>query len=58
MTEEQASALHRAVKTMRVHQKAWFGGDKSRDRLQWSKQAERDVDRILSEIESKQGSLL
>jgi hypothetical protein len=39
-----------AVRTMRDHQRAWFGGDKSRARLNDARAAERVVDRMLADL--------
>ena len=48
-----------AVRLMREHQRAYLGGrDKSHERLAQAKAAERDVDRILADLERGQGRLL
>lgn len=49
--------LVEAVVEMRSHQRAYFGGDRSAARLEASRTAEREVDRLLAEIKSGQGSL-
>lgn len=41
-----------AVRDMRRLQKAWFGGDKSRETLNSAKAAERRVDKLLAEIDA------
>lgn len=46
----ERSEFVEAVRLMREHQRAWFGGDKARERLQASRKAEREVDRLLSAI--------
>lgn len=53
-----AAELFGAVQTMRRLQRAWFGGDKSRETLEASKRAERLVDRLIAEAESAQGRLV
>lgn len=61
MTEEQANALIAAVRLMRHKQRAYFRARQASD-LKDAKQAEREVDAILAEIENngkpRQGELL
>lgn len=58
MTAREQSELERAVRVMRGHQRDWFGGDKSQTKLEQARQAEREVDRILRELDSPQQRLL
>jgi hypothetical protein len=41
-----------AVRVMRERQRAWFGGDKSRETLAASKVAERRVDKLLEALDA------
>ena len=58
MSARDQSELERAVRVMRQHQRDWFGGDKSHAKLEASRHAEREVDRILRELDSPQQRLL
>lgn len=50
MNQTDLEMLIAAVTNMRTHQRAWFGGDKSRERLQSARDAERKVDRLLADV--------
>lgn len=43
--------LHEQVVEMREHQRAFFGGDRSYDRVRFAKKYERAVDEALDEID-------
>jgi hypothetical protein len=48
--EAKLEILRSAVAEMREHQRAFFAGDRSRDRLNASKRAEGRVDKILGRL--------
>jgi hypothetical protein len=52
VSDERTQFLLDAVREMRRLQRAWFGGDKSRETLAASKNAERRVDILLGELDS------
>lgn len=58
MTARDADRLLEAVRRMRALQQAWFSGDKRAFTLEAARRAEREVDRVLADIENGQGSLL
>lgn len=45
------SALENAVRRMRVEQVAFFKGDRTSARVQGAKKCEREVDRLLAELD-------
>lgn len=57
MSAREQSELERAVRIMRDAQKAYFA-DRRTDDLEAARRAERDVDRILRELDAPQQRLL
>lgn len=60
MDERRAKALEKIATlaaAMRVEQRAWFGGDKSQERLRKSRVAEKALDAALAELDAPQGKL-